>query len=233
MAAIYIQTGTGYVQACGGALVSSRYVVTAAHCVVSGSRSQNLPPRIFQIRLGDHDLNKEDDLPSGTTKDVKVSKITRHTDFDPKTYKNDIAILQLEEDVSFSEYIAPVCLPYNAVYGTLARETAVVTGWGYTKYEGKGSDVLKEANIRVWSEAECKEAFKKEVAITSEYLCAGDGDGKTDSCQGDSGGPLVYEDGIKYYLVGVVSFGKKCATPGYPGAYTRVTKYLQWLNDHF
>lgn len=70
-----------------------------------------------------------------------------------------------------------------------------------------------------------------QVSITEEYLCAGDG--RKDSCQGDSGGPLVYNEGTKFYLIGVVSFGKKCATPGYPGAYTRVTKYLDWLNNHF
>lgn len=233
MAAIYIQTGASWSQACGGALVSHKHVVTAAHCVVSGSRSQNLPNRLFLIRLGDHNLVTTDDLPAGSTIDVKVGKISRHSDFDSKTYKNDIAIMELETDVQFSQYIQPLCLPYDAIYGNLEEEYAIVTGWGYTKYEGQGSNVLKQATIRIWPEAECKEAFKREVTITPEYLCAGDGEGKKDSCQGDSGGPLVYNEGTRYYLIGVVSFGKKCATPGYPGAYTRVTKYLKWLNDHF
>ncbi|OQR67393.1 proclotting enzyme-like [Tropilaelaps mercedesae] len=233
MAAIYIRSGSTWLQACGGALVTNKHVVTAAHCVVSGSRSQNLPTRLFLIRLGDHNLMTTDDLPQGVTVDVKVAKISRHSDFDSRTYKNDIAIMELEAPVQGSEYIKPVCLPYDGVYGSLDEEIAVVTGWGYTKYEGHGSDVLKQATIRIWPQAECKDAFKREVTITDEYICAGDGTGKKDSCQGDSGGPLVYNEGTKFYLIGIVSFGKKCATPGYPGAYTRVTKYLDWLNNHF
>ncbi|XP_022696315.1 proclotting enzyme-like [Varroa jacobsoni] len=231
MAAIYIQSGSSWLQACGGALVSNKHVITAAHCVVSGSRSQNLPTRLFLIRLGDHNLVTTDDVPAGVTQDLKVDKISRHSDFDSKTYKNDIAIMELETPVEFNDYIKPVCLPYDDVYGNLDEEIAIVTGWGYTKYDGQGSNVLKQATIRIWPQEECKEAFKREVSITEEYLCAGDG--RKDSCQGDSGGPLVYNEGTKFYLIGVVSFGKKCATPGYPGAYTRVTKYLDWLNNHF
>ncbi|XP_018494399.1 proclotting enzyme [Galendromus occidentalis] len=229
MAAIYYNQQNSWLQACGGALVSNLHVVTAAHCVVAGSRSQNLPTRYFLVRLGDHDLVSEDD--SSASEDFKVAKISRHSQFNSETYKNDIALMQLETPVTFNEFIGPLCLPYDGVYGNLDNEIAIVSGWGYTKYEGKGSNVLKQAAIRIWPENECREAYKKEVDITPEYLCAGDG--KQDSCQGDSGGPLFYNEGTKFYLIGVVSFGKKCATPGYPGAYTRVTKYLDWLNDHF
>lgn len=49
--------------------------------------------------------------------------------------------------------------------------------------------------------------------------------------QGDSGGPLMIPEKDKFYLLGVVSFGYKCAEPGYPGVYTRLTHYINWVLD--
>lgn len=49
--------------------------------------------------------------------------------------------------------------------------------------------------------------------------------------QGDSGGPLMIPEKDKFYLLGVVSFGYKCAEPGYPGVYTRLTHYINWVMD--
>lgn len=56
-------------------------------------------------------------------------------------------------------------------------------------------------------------------------VCAGYENGGFDSCQGDSGGPLV-SDGV---LVGVVSWGKGCAEPGFPGVYAKVSAVREWI----
>lgn len=58
-------------------------------------------------------------------------------------------------------------------------------------------------------------------------LCAGYMSGESDACTGDSGGPLVC--GGK--LVGIVSFGLGCAMPGYPGVYTNVAYYYDWISN--
>ncbi|XP_003740553.1 proclotting enzyme-like [Galendromus occidentalis] len=233
MAAIFVRNRGTFIQACGGALVSHRHVVTAAHCFGGGNRPQTLHPSVFVVRLGDHNIAEVSELPKGSTIDVAVERVKRHPAFNPRSYLNDIGLLYLAADAPFTRYIHPVCLPFKAVPDDITGEHAFVTGWGYTKYEGRGSNVLKQALIRIWSQEECAKAFQKEVQITQEYLCAGDGQGLQDSCQGDSGGPLVYFDDDRFYLIGVVSFGKRCATPGYPGAYTRITKYLEWLRDNF
>merc|ERR1712045_1011137 len=72
----------------------------------------------------------------------------------------------------------------------------------------------------------------EEGDITKNMLCAG-APGK-DSCQGDSGGPLVCKSGRKYEQWGVVSWGYGCASPGYPGVYVRLSKYVKnyWIWDN-
>lgn len=86
------------------------------------------------MRLGDHNLVEVSDLPLGSTLDVAVERINRHSAFNPRSYLNDIALLYLAGDVPFSRYIQPVCLPYDAVPDEIAGHHAFVTGWGYTKY---------------------------------------------------------------------------------------------------
>lgn len=63
-------------------------------------------------------------------------------------------------------------------------------------------------------------------------ICAGYEDGKKDACNHDSGGPLIVGfDEDKPSLIGVVSWGKGCGLPNYPGVYSSVTYYRKWIND--
>ncbi|XP_046991906.1 trypsin-like [Schistocerca americana] len=48
------------------------------------------------------------------------------------------------------------------------------------------------------------------------------------SLWGDSGGPVLY-GGV---LQGLTSWGYECATPPYPGIYTRVASYVDWIHRH-
>lgn len=83
---------------------------------------------------------------------------------------------------------------------------------------------------------QCKQVYKsKGITLRSGQLCAG-GENGIDSCKGDSGGPLMAIDGRTYldrpywYSVGIVSFGPTpCGSIGWPGVYTRVSSYINWI----
>lgn len=206
-------------QFCGGSLITDLHVVTAAHCVTG------MKPGDLEVRLREHHLHQL----SGTVLVTKgVNQIISHKKYNFKNDLNDIAILTLDSVVNVSPSLLPVCLPSNAK-ATYGGVTATVTGWGATSSGGTSSDVLREVDVPVLPPAVCKKQTNYAPSdIKNRMLCAG-AEG-IDSCQGDSGGPLVVRNTLgNYQLIGIVSWGIGCAEKGYPGVYTRVNKYLKWI----
>ncbi|XP_042899849.1 proclotting enzyme [Parasteatoda tepidariorum] len=227
MAVIYYVRRRGISAECGGVLVTNKHVVTAAHCIVSSRRGTTMRPSQLRVRLGDHNIDTTDD--GADPIDISVQNIIKFDSFDLRTFQNDIAILVLRDTVTFTEHITPICIPFDVFReDDLSQRNAFVAGWGTLSYAGPSSSTLQEVQVRIWENDKCKVVFRREVPITGANLCAGDGD--KDACRGDSGGPLMlaHQDG-KFYLIGLVSFGKKCAEPGVPGVYTRITNFLDWI----
>ncbi|XP_066250041.1 trypsin-1-like [Euwallacea similis] len=200
---------------CGASLVSENFVLTAAHCVRKLKRSK------IRIILGDHDQSTTSDVPA---KMRAVSAIIRHRNFDTDTYNHDIALLKLRKPVEFSKFIRPICLPSSV---DPAGKHGVVIGWGRTSEGGSLPNIVQEVEVPILTLSQCRAMKYRASRITSYMVCAGKG--AMDSCQGDSGGPLLVHSGDKYEVVGIVSWGVGCGRPGYPGVYTRVSRYLSWL----
>merc|ERR1711915_887646 len=206
--------------ACGGALVASRWVVTAAHCVENYKTADE-----FKVVLGEHDLvlDDENELPRRA---LDVEKFVIHPEYDYDTIDNDIALLKLMDDVDLTPY-TPVCLPN--VGDDFEGKTAWVYGWGDNSSNQDYPDKLQELSVEIVSDAVCKEVHN--YPITDGMLCAGGVKGE-DACQGDSGGPLTVDVNGQHILVGAVSWGdpEGCAQDGIYGVYAEVAKYRQWID---
>ncbi|KDR12676.1 serine protease snake-like isoform X2 [Zootermopsis nevadensis] len=225
---------------CGGSLIHKRFVLTAAHCVEDNSRYRYGKARF--VRLGDTDLKSSVD-----DADVQMFNVARriaHPDYRKPEKYHDIALLQLDKDVRFNNFVKPACLhTQNAV----PDDMPIATGWGLTEpgRRATGKKLLK-VDLEFQPMDKCSDALTKNVnplqlkeqlgagLLEDSMLCVGVLEGGKDSCQGDSGGPLqvmAHSPMCDFDIVGVISFGVYCAVEDIPAIYTRVSKYVPWIES--
>ncbi|XP_064108618.1 transmembrane protease serine 9-like [Macrobrachium nipponense] len=208
---------------CGAVVISSSWVLTAAHCAHEMHHGD-------QLLIGEHNWRQASE--TLLTIRVGIAEIIPHPNYNKPPLDNDLALLRLEEPLDFSLYhnaIAPACLPPPG--RSFEGEIAIVSGWGLSKFGGMQSSVLRAVEIPIMSRKSCVSSYGS--YFTENMICAGYPQGRKDACQGDSGGPLVVNNGTgNYVLTGIVSWGYKCAYPGYPGVYAKVNNYLPWIHSY-
>eukprot|EP00057_Strongylocentrotus_purpuratus_P008337 XP_011662811.1 PREDICTED: chymotrypsinogen B-like [Strongylocentrotus purpuratus] len=190
------------------------------------------------IRVGEHELNYVD----GFEQDFGVGCLHVHRRFDISTYQHDIALVKLATNIThsveLSDYVKPACLPEAMEFE--AGDSCHITGWGYRGfidwYLGTRPDTLQEARVPIHTNRDCKNAYG--TRVKAKMVCAGaqPPEERADTCKGDSGGPMVCQSGETgpYKLWGITSWGENIfcdpnPSTWRPGVYTRVERYLRWI----
>ncbi|CAG4915675.1 unnamed protein product [Colias eurytheme] len=213
-AALRRKTSVGWSHSCGAVVISSRSVLTAAHCITSFENSTAK----LQVAVG---TTKKT---GGTS--YNVSKLFYHELYSPVTLENDIGLVAVEGKIKFNQNVRAISIALSALH-IPAGIHAIVSGFGSTEYEGHSSSDLRAAVVEIVSQSECVRAYRRIGNITPGMICAAGKDPPRDACQGDSGGPLV----VGRTLIGIVSWGEGCANTTYPGVYTRVSVYNDWIHE--
>jgi trypsin len=224
-------------QFCGGSLLTSRIVVTAAHCVAdsdpdcsatcpvndpSGDGSSKIDPNDVDVILGRSTLT---DTSQGAEYTITAAVPQSNYDGDYRgdgVPRYDVAYLVLSSADTSQSPIKIAGTGEEPLWD--AGSAADISGWGSTSESGNTVDTLRSATVGVIEDSACGSASVYGGDFdAATMLCAGYLSGGVDTCYGDSGGPLEAPlEGGGYRLVGITGWGDGCARADAPGVYTRV-----------
>ncbi|XP_071556799.1 serine protease snk-like [Temnothorax nylanderi] len=215
---------------CGGSIISENFILTAAHCMESPDKGP-----ASKVRVGLIDLL----TPGDAMQERDVAERIKYPEYKSSVKYHDIALLKLDHPLELNPRVRPACLETNS---QIPGKSAIASGFGKTSYESNiGSNELMKVQLNYISDDNCKKAYAEDIGtrrlpdgLISSFLCAGIMEGGKDTCQGDSGGPLqrvLAEPYCMYSIVGVTSFGKFCAFKDSPAIYTRISSYLDWIEN--
>jgi len=217
-----------------GITIAWRTVITSARNV------EQFLGRRFKVRLGEWDLSSSNEpfLPQEYT----VTEVRVHPQFNPRTFQNDIAILRLNASVNLDAFphIRSACLARTGDTSKYISSKCITAGWGNRPSTriASGKNLLKEVDLQVFDAGVCQQAIRRAINNPDYYwdhtsfICAGGQAGKG-LCKGDEGGALICQDTptSRFTVVGMSSWGNTCGEAGFPGVFTNMANYYDWIKS--
>ena len=214
--------------ACGGSLISERFVLSTAQCAFIN----DLGKAKF-VKIG----NAVRGLPNSDTYTYEITHRIKHPMYTKKSlFYNDIALFKLDRDVEFNDFVRPICLPIR----DNNLDKAVFSGWGTLGFGQDLSSKMKKITMEIFTQEECQNVYHNDTNLLNgiDYkimVCFGSHTTEgIDSCRGDAGSPIqvLNPDNCMYTIIGVASYGiAKCGSIGSPGIYVRVYPYMDWIKS--
>jgi V8-like Glu-specific endopeptidase len=207
---------------CGGTLISSCHVLTAAHCVANGRAG--LPDGVYINAYRPFEGNANAPFHFS-----EVSRVHVHPDFNDDGNINDVAVVTMKTCANTNTF--PIMRVADLDFMTNVQNEDEVSVSGLGRLSSSNPDLvdqIQRVEVEFIDTNTCDDYYSGK--IKEDMICAGVPNGGRDSCQGDSGGPLFMDQNdASQVQIGIVSWGSGCAVASKPGVYASVAYHFDFI----